>query len=394
MDSRRRPARSSLPDRDLSLHFIDDEGLLLDRARHRLYALNACATLIWCMMEDGTPPAEICRLLTEQYAVPVDEARSYVSDALRQHASLGGAEPAPEPPQDVSTPVGADHRVRSRHAEVIATYALLGSVIRVHYDDARLYSAIHPLLQPGARPGATPTDIVDIVPQGDGVAVIADDRVIGWSWTLEDAAVAARACLTQVAISRSGGFCVVHAGALSRNGSALLLPGDAGYGKSTLSAGLAARGFDMLCDDTTLLAGEPPLVRCLPTGLCVKRGAYAVLEPYFPRLGALTEWRRPDGKHARYLMPGSDLGWAPPDAAVGVRWMVFPRYHPDQQTTLLPLPRHEALARLLPGLCFLSGVLDERNLDKLIAWIEQIDCFDLPLSSLNQAIGLIDGLCK
>lgn len=394
MDSRRRPARSSLPDGELSLHFIDGEGLLLDRARHRLCALNACATLIWCMLEDGAAPTEICRVLTEQHDVPADEARSYVADTLRQHASLGGAETVPEAGPDVSTEVGHEHRVRSRHAEVIATYTLLGSTIRVHYDEARLYSAIHPLLQHSAHPGTTPTDVVDIVPQGDGVAVIADEKVIGWSWALEDAAVAVRACLTQVATSRRGGLCVVHAGALCREGAALLLPGDAGYGKSTLSAGLAARGFDMLCDDTTLLAGEPPLVCCLPTGLCIKRGAYRVLEPLYPRLARLPEWRRPDGKYARYLMPGSDLGWASPDAAVGARWMVFPRYHPDQETTLLPLPRHEALARLLPGVCFLSGTLDERNLDTLIAWIEQIDCFDLPLSSLDQATNLIDGLCK
>jgi hypothetical protein len=61
---------------------------------------------------------------------------------------------------------------------------------------------------------------------------------------------------------------------------------------------------------------------------------------------------------------------------------------------LLPLPRHEALARLLRGVYFLSGSLDERNLEKLIAWIERIDCFELPLSSLDAATALLDGLCK
>ena len=217
--------------------------------------------------------------------------------------------------------------------------------------------------------------------------------MIGSSSTIEGAAVAVRACLTQLATARSGGLCVVHAGALCRNGAALLLPGDAGHGKSTLSAGLAARGFDMLCDDTTLLAGEPPLVRSIPTGLCIKRGAYPVLEPHYPRLASLPEWRRPDGRQARYLMPGRDLPWARPDAAVDVRWIVFPRYHPDRGTALLPLPRHEALARLLRGVCFLSGSLDERNLEKLIAWIEPIDCFELPLSSLDAATALLDGLC-
>lgn len=100
---------------------------------------------------------------------------------------LSRAETAPEAPQEVSTPVGPEHRAPSRHADVIATYVLLGSAIRVHYGDARLYGAIHPLLRHSARPGTAPTDVVDIVPQGGGVAVIADDRVIGWSWALEDA---------------------------------------------------------------------------------------------------------------------------------------------------------------------------------------------------------------
>ena len=186
---------------------------------------------------------------------------------------------------------------------------------------------------------------------------------------------------------------MVHASALCRNGAALLLPGEAGHGKSTLSAGLAARGFAMLCDDTTLLAGDTPRVRSLPTGLCIKRGAYPVLERDYPRLLALPEWRRPDGRHARYLMPGRDLPWAAPGAAVAVRWIVFPRYHPDHGTALLPLPKHEALGRLLPGVCFLSGALDKQNLDRLIAWIETIDCFELPLSSLDAATPLIDGLC-
>ena len=282
-------------------------------------------------------------------------------------------------------------------ARVAQTYSLLDSAFRVHYDGARLFEEIHPLLQHRALVSGTElTKVTDVVvaPQDGGVIIIADKEVIGSSLTVEDAAVAVRACLMQLATARSGGLCVVHAGALCRNGDALLLPGDAGHGKSTLSAGLAARGFDMLCDDTTLLVGEPPLVRSIPTGLCIKRGAYAVLEPYYPRLPSLPEWRRPDGRQARYLMPGHDLRWARPDAAVGVRWIVFPRYHPDRGTALLPLARHEALARLLRGVCFLSGSLDERNLEKLIAWIEPIDCFELPLSSLDGATALLDGLCK
>lgn len=379
---------------DLSLHVVGEEGLLLDPAHHRLYALNASAAFIWTLLKDGQSPAEASRSLSAHFSMPTDEAAAYVTDVLRQY------DRPPDLPPDLlpDAPVTNTRRRRPlpSEARVIETYALLGRAFRVQYDNPRLASEIHPLLQHGGvtkDTGLATVIDVAVAREGGGVIVIADEEEIGFSRTLEDAAVAVRACLTQLAVAASGGLCAVHAGALCRNGAALLLPGEAGDGKSTLSAGLAARGFHMLCDDTTLLAGEPPLVRSLPIGLCIKRGAYPVLEPHYPQLPSLPEWRRPDGKLARYLMPGRDLPWAAPDATAAVRWIVFPRYHPDRGTTLLPLPRHEALARLLRGVYFLSGSLDGQNLDKLITWIEQVDCFELPLSSLDAATTLIDGLC-
>lgn len=399
---------------DLSLHLVGEEGLLLDSARQRLYAVNACATFIWRLLEDGRSPAEIARSLNLQFAVPADMAADYVADVLRQCEAL--LDDDREAPAGKPLDAGAGRRLlpRRRGAGVVEVYSLLGSTFRVHYDSVGLAERIHPLLQHGPRPkvaecatvsdvGVTPTasDVgvmptasdVDVMRDDAGVAVVAGDEVIGSSCTLEDAAVAVRACLTRLAVSASGGLCAVHAGALRRGGAALVLPGEAGHGKSTLSAGLAARGFEMLSDDTTLLAGEPLRVRCLPTGLCIKRGACDVLRAHYPRLPSLPEWRRPDGKQVRYLMPGRDLRWAAPDAAVDVRWIVFPRFHPDHGTALVPLPRHEALARLLRGVYFLSGSLDERNIAELIAWIGRIDCFDLPLSSLDAATALLDRAC-
>jgi hypothetical protein len=174
----------------------------------------------------------------------------------------------------------------------------------------------------------------------------------------------------------------------------LLLPGAAGRGKSTLAAGLMTRGFALLSDDTAVLTGAPPKVRSLPAGLCLKRGAVEALRPLYPRLAEAREWRRPDGQWARYLAPGREVPWAAPRVAVGVRWIVFPNYRPDHETILRPLARHEAVARLLPGTFFLSGGLDGRHLDRLIGWIEGIECYDLPLGSLEPALALLDELCR
>ena len=379
----------------LSVHLLGEEGLLLDSPHQRLYALNASAAFIWRGLSGGRTPAEIGRQFGEHFAVPRDLAVAYVADVLDQYEGLRTAGTAPDEPH-----AAGDARrlaLRPGRADRIETCVLLGTVFRLTYGSAGLAERIHPLLYFGRAAGAAPVSAVTdvtVVPAESGVAVIAGGEVIGACDSLEAAAVAVRACLIQLATRASGGLCAVHAGAVRRNGAALLLPGDAGRGKSTLSAGLAAHGFEMLCDDTTLLAGEPLRARCLPVGLCVKRGAYPVLAMDYPRLASLPEWERPDGQRARYLVPGEDLPWAEPDASAEVRWIVFPRYDANCRTSLKPLARHEALARLIRGVYFLSGTLDARNLDALVGWIEGIDCFDLPLSSLDVAAVLLGDLCR
>ena len=389
---------------DVSLHCVDGQNLLLDPRGKRLYVLNVSAASIWRALKDGMPPAEVGRALTEELALSGDAAASYVADVLRQYEELA-CEPETVDPETAASVEGPRpaalsgtgvRRPRSVEASAVETYALLDSVFRVRFDDAGLFAAIHPLLRPAKRAHDAKAKVVDVavLADGDGVAVIADADLVGASEAREEAAVMVRACLMRLAVMSSGGFCAVHAGALGRNGQALLLPGNAGYGKSTLSAALAAKGFDMLCDDTALIGGEPPMVRSIPMGLCLKRGSCSVLQPFYPQLPSLAEWRRPDGKRARYLMPGEDVRWAGADAAVAARWLAFPRYHPDHATALLPLAKHEALARLLPGIYLLSGSLDAENLESLIAWIEQLECFDLPLSSLDTATALLDELCR
>ena len=381
---------------DLSVHLVGDHGLLLDSGRDRLYALNSGAAQIWSLLKAGKSPAEISRALTEAFGVSNRTASSWIADVLRQHEALRDGAACPPPSQSPTATVLHPSR-RPAAAAVSESYELLGRTFHVHYAEPRLAREIRPLLRSLARvndgmAGATGVNMT-VASEKRCVIVVVDRQVVARATTLAEAAVTVRACLTELAVAASGGLCVVHAGALARDDAALLLPGEAGDGKSTLSAGLAARGFAMLSDDTTLLMDAPPLVRCLPTGLCLKRGACAVLGSLFPHLASLAEWRRPDGRQARYLMPG-DVAWAAPDTALAVRWMVFPRYHPDHVTALQPLARHEALARLLRGVYFLSGSLDPQGLDSLIRWIDDVDCYELPLSSLDAAAELLDRLCR
>jgi hypothetical protein len=97
---------------------------------------------------------------------------------------------------------------------------------------------------------------------------------------------------------------------------------------------------------------------------------------------------------AKYLRPGRDIPWAADEPIVPVRWLAFPHYHPAHETRLVRLSRAQALERLLPGVYFLSGTLDAANLDALTAWIGRVECYELPLSSLDAAVAQVRQLCR
>lgn len=387
----------------MSLHFVGGEGLLLDRSGQCLYSLNASAAVIWSCLKQGKSRTETIRLLSQQFSLPAERAARFLSDTLRQYEALSQA--IKPPPSGIPHPAATaaesaehGHAPRPRPETVqtaVRRYRLVDSIFRVHFDSTALLEHIHPLLALHETVVET-TDIVDVavVVEEAGIAAFTSEKIIGRCASLNEAAVMVRACLIELTITSSDGLCAVHACALRRNGSALLLPGEAGSGKSTLSAALAARNFEMLSDDTTLIAGDPPVARSIPTGLCIKPGSYAALESYHPQIHSQTEWHRPDGKRARYLMPRRDIAWADPDAVAEVRWIVFPTYRPGGRTVLSSLRPHEALTRLLPGLYALAGTLDDSILGKLIPWIERVDCSELSVASLEIATSLLDEHCR
>jgi hypothetical protein len=107
---------------------------------------------------------------------------------------------------------------------------------------------------------------------------------------------------------------------------------------------------------------------------------------YYPDLSALPLHRRGDGKVVRYVAPpASAAGWP----RVPVSHIIFPRYEKDAATTLEPVPRSDALGRLMSECLAVRQPLDRKNVDELIGWIAGINCYALTFSSLEDAAALV-----
>jgi hypothetical protein len=134
--------------------------------------------------------------------------------------------------------------------------------------------------------------------------------------------------------------------------------------------------------------------RPVPASLCLKDGAWDLLAPRYPEIRDLAIHHRWDGKIVRYLNPPPAALDPEADKSHPVRWIVFPRYSPEACTELRPLAKAHALHRLLQQCLAVPAPLDQAKVASLVNWISEIPCYELPMSSLDEAVALVDGLCQ
>lgn len=394
------PSPGTLAERPISLHFLGQEAVLFDSRRQRLYAANPCAALILCHLDDGLSPGAVAALLAGRFGLTRARARRYVESVapcLEAESEPGYASdrrveaaahwPAPAAP-------AAAPRLAAAAAE--RRYRLLDSSVAIRFASRALCDWVDPVFCHLAAAGSGPADVVfELAPAGGGFALTEGGACRGRCERLEQTAALVKCLLVEAALRRCRGFSAVHAGAARRDGEApaVLIPGVSGSGKSTLVAGLGAAGFEVFGDDTVVLSDGALAVRPLPSGLCVKAGAWRLLGPLFPRLRLAPVHDRPDGKRVKYLLP-PDYAIAPPEAAAAVGWIVFPTFDPGAPTELAPIAPSLALQRLMPSFLALRQRLSAAEVERLVRWIAAIPCYSLRAASLDAAVSLVARTCR
>jgi hypothetical protein len=199
--------------------------------------------------------------------------------------------------------------------------------------------------------------------------------------------------LRQLALDRDDFFLELHAGVVSDGTDCIVLPGAPGSGKTTLTAGLVFSGFEYFSDEVGLLDEESLRLRPVPLGLGVKPGAVDTLAELFPEVRQLEIHSREDGQQVRYLsLPAARS--APAGVTREAKWLIFPRYGRNLGTALKPLGRPEALRRLMHECMVLPKLLDETRVERLVRWMRQLRCYELPMNSLDRAVELVKELCQ
>ncbi len=183
---------------------------------------------------------------------------------------------------------------------------------------------------------------------------------------------------------------LLHAGALAKNGRALLMPATPGSGKSTLTAALSLRGWRLLSDEFGAWDPASSLFRAVLKPVALKNESIAVIRRFAPEA--------PIGPEFPNTRKGTVAHLAPDAAAIaqrhhGVRAGAFilPRWQAGSPLHLEPVAPH-ALFGTLAFNAFNYKLLGQTSFDAVVELVRQCPAWQMVYSDLDEAVAAIDAL--
>jgi HprK-related kinase A len=184
-------------------------------------------------------------------------------------------------------------------------------------------------------------------------------------------------------------YLLLHAGAVERDGRALLLTGASGAGKSTLSALLGEAGWRFMGDEFALLNPETGLVHPFPRAISLKNQSLALFDGAAPeRLGPVLKGT-PKGMIRHLRPPAEAIARMAEPARPAL--ILFPRFGRDFDPETRPVGAAETFVRLTQASTNYVA-LGERGFAALTGLVTATPAFAIDYRSGEEAAALVETL--
>jgi HprK-related kinase A len=190
--------------------------------------------------------------------------------------------------------------------------------------------------------------------------------------------------------TRAHQYLMLHAGAVERDGRALILPAMPGSGKSTLTAALIARGWRLLSDEFGLLDHQSGRLHPLPRAIPLKNRSIDVIRRFWPDADigpVFTRTRKGDVAHLRPPAASLIRQAEPADPA----WILFPQYVSGSPVQIGRQPQSQVFTRLSQN-AFNYNLLGAVGFRSLSALVRDCPCWSIRYGDLDAVIAAIGRL--
>lgn len=227
-----------------------------------------------------------------------------------------------------------------------------------------------------------------INPKGFGVAV--EGEPVEWFDHIDPALIAAAQAISDLACKEDDRLAVLHAAGLVRDKQMVLMPAEAGSGKTTLTAHLLDHGFRLVNDD--ILPVNPDLsISPIRYPMAIKSGSWETLEGRLPGLMDLTCIQRFNGVRLRYwpVPQGKRVEALEPCHPTHI---IQPQFSDAGEPTVRRLSPTEALAAIIQAKPWFEHPLDPQIAMTVTEWLEELPAWRIQYRTSEQATAMIDSI--
>jgi hypothetical protein len=278
---------------------LDEAWVLYYPLTDKLLILNSTAKAVWDFIAQGYGACEISSKLARNFGISDERAARDVAQVLADLTDERASDDETDGKSDITT-VHSGYRGRPTDCGV---FEFGGSLVRVLSAVTELDDGFFLRFQHRASGDGDKADVLEIS-LGDSdfpYQVTYRGDIISQTITLAKTISRVVDLMLRLEHPHRPSLAYLHAGAVSRGGRSVLMPGSSGVGKSTLTAFLSVHGFAYLGDDGMAIAENDMSLLPLPTCLSIKAGSWPVLEPFYPALPTLATLSR-YGRSARYVV--------------------------------------------------------------------------------------------
>ena len=387
------------PSSEISIHSFGDGGVLFLNGSRRIWVLNSTSAFIWCLLDEiDSLDGLACRVATTFH---IDKPKAlHDVNAIMSVFEREGLFDTKAHAESIETdgnwditPIGPMISEPDNWA-IKGYFRIANHLFEFCCQDTSMGNSFTSIMKHMATNSGGRPDTRIAVASGTGGAktwdVFLDD--LGFSLGLADDEV-----LPQLATLFFVRSCealkdrlLFHAAVIEMGETTVMFPGEAGSGKTTLTAALLMNGSRYYSDELAVINVDDLHVSPLPLPMSIKPGSVKPLERYYPGLKHRHIHRRSDGKMVRYLSPSPhNLPTGERSSQIDV--LIFPKYIEGIENRMVALNKTEALRRLARTGSS-NRVFTNRDVGAMIALIERKPCYEMRFSDLHQAVSQLKNL--
>ena len=259
-------------------------------------------------------------------------------------------------------------------------------VVKIEYSDERLKSLIDPKFN-HLKCNDREEIIYKVVERNEKINLFKNKKFLG-SWGSEkmhefQGKVSMELTSFFHEMSDSDWTAVFHGSTLFRRNNCLMLTGDSGSGKSSLSAILMANDFALIADDFSPM-DDKGIHYNFPSAISIKEGFYSEAKKLYKSFSELNEYYINDIKgNVKYLADKSDK----PILSSNCNTILNVKFGAGLKNEIKSINKGKALEKILPDAWISKNIKDAMA---FITWVKSSMFYDLTYNDNDEAIKMIN----